>query len=216
MRRFVSLFLLTLFLFSQPTLSQTDNGCKLKFLGKAIARKAVKMRPPTKDYPLFKNGDPISVKEFLNPLCLEASKKVFKQVPKAAAMPIEEQTVTIRAFVLAMKLDKSDNDLHIQIGDKAKPYKQAQIIVEIPATKKYCDARTKMMDLYREESDKKLTEHIFKNPPEVEFTGYLFLDSHHGSTCTGSGGRGIKNKLKNSPVKTTWELHPVIKIGFLD
>ncbi len=32
-------------------------------------------------------------------------------------------------------------------------------------------------------------------PPEVEITGYLFLDSHYGSTCTGSGGRGIKNGL---------------------
>jgi hypothetical protein len=212
MKRFVSLLLLTLFLLSQPTLSQTDNGCKLKFLGKDVARKAVKMRPPTKDYPLFKNGDAISVKEFLNPLCLEASKKVFKKLPKGAAMPIEEQTVTIRAFVLAMKLDKTDNDLHIQIGDKAKPYKQAQIIVEIPPTNKYCDARTKMMDLFREDGGTKLSQWIFKDPPEVEFTGYLFLDSHHGATCSGSGGRGIKNGLKKSPVKSTWEIHPVISM----
>jgi hypothetical protein len=32
-----------------------------------------------------------------------------------------------------MKRDP-DNDLHIQIGDKAKPFKQNQIIVEIPPT----------------------------------------------------------------------------------
>lgn len=75
------------------------------------------------------------------------------KVPTGAAMPIEEQTITIRAFVLAMKLDKNDNDLHIQIGDKAKPYKQPQLI-EIPPTNDYCDARTKTMDLYPEESDK--------------------------------------------------------------
>ena len=212
MRRLVSLFLFSLFLFSQPTNSQTDNGCKLKFGGKPVARKAVKMRPPTRNYPLYKDGKAISVKEFLNPLCLEASKMVPSPVPKSAAMVVEKQTVTIRAFVLAMKLDP-DNDLHIQIGDKAKPYKQAQIIVEIPPTNKYCDARTKMMDLFREDGGTKLSQWIFKVPPEVEFTGYLFLDSHHGSTCTGSGGRGIKNGLQTSPVKTTWEIHPVIMVS---
>jgi len=42
--------------------------------------------------------------------------KVFKKVPTDAAMPIEEQTITLRAFVLAMKLT-NDNDSHIQIGE---------------------------------------------------------------------------------------------------
>jgi hypothetical protein len=175
------------------------------------ARKAVKMRPPNRNYPLYKDGDAISVKEFLNPLCLEASKMVPSPVPVSAAMVVEKQIIKMRVFVLAMKLDP-DKDLHIQIGDKAKPYKQAQIIVEIPPTSKYCDARSNMMDLFREEGGTKLSQHVFKNPPEVELTGYLFLDSHHGSTCTGSGGRGIKNGLKTSPVKTTWELHPVISL----
>jgi len=46
----------------------------------------------------------------------------------------------------------------------------------------------------------------------VELTGYLFLDSHHGPTCAGSGGRGIKNGLGQFPVKTTWEIHPVISL----
>jgi hypothetical protein len=218
MRRLPPLLLGFLF-FSRSFIAQTDNGCKLKFLGKPVARKAVKLRPPTKNYPAFNNGDAISVKKFLNPFCLDVSKKVFVKVPSGAAMPIEEQTVTIRAFVLAMKWDKNDNDLHIQIGDKAKPFNQPQIIVEIPPTNEFCNARTAMMDLYRADSSKNdPKDYIFTDPPEVEITGYLFLDAHHGLTCTSDGGRGIRQKTKgkkapkHSPVKTTWEIHPVISL----
>ncbi len=49
MKRLVSLVLLCLFLFAQTIVSQTDNGCKLKFGGKPVARKAVKMRPPNQN-----------------------------------------------------------------------------------------------------------------------------------------------------------------------
>ena len=218
MRKLPPLLVVLIFL-SPAFVAQTDNGCKLKFGGKESARKAVKLRPPTKDYPKFNNGDPISVKEFLSPFCLNVSKKVFKKVPTGAAMPVEEQTITLRAFVLAMKLDKNDNDLHIQVADKPKPFNQPQIIVEIPPTNKFCDARTAMMDLYRADGGKNdPKDYIFTDPPEVEITGYLFLDSHHGLTCTSDGGRGIRKKSKSkkspkhSPVKTTWEIHPVISL----
>ena len=177
MRRLPPLLLALAFLAPSFLAHADDNGCKLKFLGKESARKAVKVRPTTKNYPKFNGGDPISVKDFLNPLCLDVSKKVFKKVPTGAAMPIEEQTIILHAFVLAMKLDENDNDLHIQVGDKPNPFNQPQVIVEIPPTNKYCDARTAMMDLFRADggqSDPK--DYIFKNPPEVEITGYLFLD----------------------------------------
>ena len=213
MRWFILLLLLALLCFSATTFSQTDNGCGLKFTGKA--RKLVKMRPPNRNYPKFKNGDAISVKEFLAELCPEASTKVPDPVPAKTAMVVERQTITIRAFVLAMKRDP-DNDLHIQIGDKSKPYKQPQIIIEIPPTNAHCDARTAMMNLLRAENEKAPKQYVFKNPPKVEITGYLFLDSHHGSTCTGSGGRGIKNGLTTSPVKSTWEIHPVISLVQID
>ncbi|HKG61315.1 MAG TPA: hypothetical protein VKB05_16255 [Pyrinomonadaceae bacterium] len=218
MRRLPLLVFVFVFV-SSSFVAQTDNGCKLKFLGKDSARKAVKLRPTTKNYRKYNDGDPLSVKEFLNPLCFDVSKKVFKKVPTGAAMPIEEQTITLHAFVLAMKHDDNDNDLHIQVGDKPKPFNQPQVIVEIPPTNKFCDARTAMMNLFRADGgqgDPK--DYFFKNPPEVEITGYLFLDSHHGLTCTGDGGRGIRKKVKGkpapkrSPVRTTWELHPVIRL----
>ena len=66
------------------------------------------------------------------------------------------------------------------------------------------------MDLLREDSGGTPKQFVFKHPPEVELAGYLFRDSHHESTCSGSGGRGIRNGLKNSPVKSSWEIHVVI------
>ena len=101
MRRFLSLLLV--FLFSATTIPQTHNGCNLKFTGKA--RKLVKMRAPNRNYRKFNNGDAISVKEFLTELCPEASTQVPDPIPAKTAMLVERQTITIRAFVLAMKRD---------------------------------------------------------------------------------------------------------------
>jgi len=57
MRRLLSLLLLAILSLSSTSFSQTDNGCKFKFTGKA--RKLVKMRSPNKNYPKFKDGEPI-------------------------------------------------------------------------------------------------------------------------------------------------------------
>jgi hypothetical protein len=126
-------------------------------------------------------------------------------------MAVEKVTVKLKGFVMAMKLDP-DKDLHIQIADSAAPYRQAQIIVEIPPGTAYCNARTKMMDLFRADGGRRLSGYIFREPPPVEVTGYLFLDSTHGASCTANGGRGIRNGRQTSPVKGTWEIHPVIEL----
>ncbi len=74
-----------------------------------------------------------------------------------------------------------------------------------------------LMDLFRADGGTKLSGHVFKHPPHVEVTGYLFLDKAHmrkGRTdfCTNNSGRGIKDGLRTSPARGTWEIHPVIKL----
>ena len=69
MRRVISQMLLTLLLFSITTFSQTDNGWKMTFGGKA--RKAVKLRPSELELKsLHKESEAIRVKK--------ASKSAFK------------------------------------------------------------------------------------------------------------------------------------------
>jgi hypothetical protein len=107
MRRLPPLLLAVLLITPSFVAQTDDNGCKLKFTGSA--RKAVKMRSPNRNYPQFNNGDAISVHEFLTELCVDASTKVPDPVPAKFAMVVERQTITIRAFVLAMKRDP-DNE----------------------------------------------------------------------------------------------------------
>lgn len=51
-----------LYFFFSYAIGQTDNGCKVTFLGKTPLGR-LKLRPTTKNYPKFNGGDPISSKE---------------------------------------------------------------------------------------------------------------------------------------------------------
>jgi hypothetical protein len=199
---------------------QPDNGCALTFGGDKSSRKAVKLRRPGLDYTRHNGGRAVGVADFFSFVCtLDPQVPTRrKDVPLTEAMPMEKEEVKLRVFVLAMKLDP-DNDLHIQVADSATPYSQQQLIVEIPPGADYCDARSAMMELFRADGGRKLSgNHIFSSPPQVELTGYLFLDAFHMRArrtdfCTDNGGRGIRDKkTKVSPVRGIWELHPVTSL----
>lgn len=194
-----------------------DNGCDLSFTGSS--RRAVKLRAASLDYTFRNGGRPASVADFFSFVCpLDPNVPTRKsEIPEGEAMDSEKTKVKIRAFVMAMKRDP-DNDLHVQIADRARPYDQQQLIVEIPPGEEYCDARSALMGLFRADGGTTLSRgYIFQRPPRVEVTGYLFLDKAHMRArrtdyCTNNGGRGMKGGLAQSPVRGIWELHPVIKL----
>jgi hypothetical protein len=194
-----------------------DNGCDLNFTGSS--RKAVKLRAADLDYTFRNGGRAVSVADFFTFVCpLDVRVPTRKSdVPEGEAMEPEEVKIKIRAFVMAMKRDP-DNDLHVQVADRARPYSQKQLLVEIPPGEDYCDARSALMAMFRADGGSRLSRgFIFKHPPHVEVTGYLFLDKAHMRArrtdfCTNNGGRGIKGGLATSPVRGIWELHPVIKL----
>lgn len=195
-----------------------DNGCNLRFGGKDGARKRVKLRSPDLDYSFHNGGRAISIADWFAFVCpLDVNVPTTRRgIPTTVPMEMEKVKIKIRAFVLAMKKDP-DNDLHVQLGETARSYSQPQIIIEIPPGDDYCEARSQMMELFRADGGTRLSGHIFRQPPVVEVTGYLFLDAVHsrrGRTdfCTQNGGRGMKNGLSVSPVRGTWELHPVIRL----
>lgn len=203
---------------SRATVTTNDNnGCDLRFAGSS--RKAVKLRPVNLNYPFHNGGRAISVSDWFSFVCtLDQDVPANKSdIPESRPMDLEKVKVKLRAFVLAFKRDP-DNDLHVQVGDSAHPYKQTQLIVEIPPGAAYCDARSNLMDLSRTmRGHSRSGNFIFDDPPFVEITGYLFLDAFHihrgrSDYCTDNGGRGIKNGLRVSPVRGLWEIHPVIKL----
>ena len=198
------------------TAAAPDNGCGLSFAGSS--RKAVKLRKPGLNYTQHNGGRAIAVSDFFSFVCTLDPQVPTKRgaIPETQPLPMEKETVKMRVFVLAMKLDP-DNDLHVQVADAASPYRQQQLIVEIPPGADYCTARSALMDLFRADGGSKLTGYVFHHPPQVELTGYLFLDAAHMRArrtdfCTNNGGRGIKNGLSVSPVRGIWEVHPVISL----
>lgn len=192
------------------------DGCDLTFNGSD--RKAVKLRPAGLDYTFLNGGRPVSLPDYFATVCPLDERVPTKRrdVPDEEPLPEERMKVKVRGFVMAMKLEE-DNDLHVQIADRAQPFDQEQIVVEIPPGAEYCDARTAMMALFRADGGTSPKRHVFNSPPHVDVTGYLFLDAAHMRArrtdyCTDNGGRGIRAGRGASPVRGIWELHPVIKL----
>ena len=121
----------------------------------------------------------------------------------------------VRGFLLAVK-DEPDNDLHVQMGETSA-FNQDQLVVEMPPGAEFCNARTELVNLMREDGARSFRRHIFNDPPQVDVTGYVFLDASHMTArrsdfCTQSGGRGIRGDVPTSPVRGIWEIHPVMRI----
>jgi hypothetical protein len=197
------------------TLTFSD-GCDLTFSGRD--RKAVKLRPPDLDYAFLNGGRPVGLPDFFAAVCPLDERVPTRrgEVSQEEPLPEERLRVKVRGYVMAIKLE-GDNDLHVQIANSPAPFDQEQIVVEIPPGGEYCDARTTMMNLFRADGGTRVSRHIFNRPPQVDVTGYLFLDAAHMRArrtdfCTDNGGRGIRAGRGASPVRGIWELHPVIRL----
>lgn len=201
---------------AEPAAPSRGDGCELVFSGSD--RKAVKLRPANLEYPSLDGGRPVSLPDFFAAVCPLDERVPARrgEVPQFEPLPEERLSVKLRGWVMALKLEE-DNDLHVQIADSPEPFDQAQVVVEIPPGAEYCDARTEMMALFRADGGTNVRRHIFSRPPQVDVTGYLFLDAAHMRArrtdfCTNNGGRGIRRGQGASPVRGIWELHPVTRL----
>lgn len=199
-----------------PVVSIRGDGCDLTFTGSD--RKAVKLRPANLDYTFLNGGRSVALTDFFTAVCPLDERVPTRRgaVPQDETLPEERLKVKLRGFVMAMKLE-DDNDLHVQLADRPEPFDQEQVVVEIPPGAEYCVARAAMMGLFRADGGTNVRRHIFNQPPQVDVTGYLFLDAAHMRArrtdfCADNGGRGIRGGRGASPVRGIWELHPVVKL----
>jgi len=194
--------------------NQAADNCSVPFNGSA--RKAVKLRKASdgSSYTKVNSGNPIKVADWFTMTC-SMDKNVPAQVPATKPMPkLETQTVTLQGFLMAAKLD-ADNDIHAEIAG-SKNWNDPHLIVEVPPGQEYCSARKALWALVAKELPANSTSviHVMQSPPPVTVTGYVFLDTAHGSTnfCHTSGGRGVK-KQGVQKVQGLWEVHPVLQIS---
>lgn len=218
MTKLIIALIIALLIVAPSTATQDPNGCALRFEGEARAR--VKNRSPRqRGYFMVNGGRALDVPGWFSLVCAldEEAPARRRDVPETVAMPSEKQQVKVRAHILAVRREP-DNDLHVQIGETDE-WDQEQIVVEIPPGRNFCDARSVVLDLMRADGWNGRREWIFRNPPQAEITGYIFLDSGHlpanarrSDWCVRNGNRGMKNGRRVSPVRGLWEIHPVFRV----
>ena len=187
-----------------PTPPPQDAGCDLSFAGSD--RKEVKLRSPALARTFHNGGRAISVADWYALVCTFDPQVPTRRnrIPQRTELPQERLKVKVRGFLMAVK-SEDDNDFHVQMGDTTR-FRQQQLVVEIPPGADFCDARTELVRLMRADGARSLRRHIFRDPPRVDVTGYVFLDAAHMRArrtdfCTDNGGRGIKGSLRTSPVR---------------
>jgi hypothetical protein len=194
------------------------DSCDLTFEGKA--RKAVKLRPPAAGmhYKKLKSGKPMTTEEWFETMC-EFDSELPSTIPAAQPMPgLENRKVILRGFLMGAKFEREgDQDIHAEIAG-SEDWDDPHVVVEVPPGQTHCEARKALWALVRADFEgagkSDLDRWIMTHPVEVDVTGFVFLDSAHGTTdtCTKNGGRGLRKKKGGSKVEGLWEVHPVIKI----
>lgn len=78
-------------------------------------------------------------RKFQNPL-LDVSKKVLKKLPHRGCHAHGGTADYFACFVLAMKLDKNDNGLHVQVGEHPKPLTSSKSLLRsVPPVSFACE-----------------------------------------------------------------------------
>jgi hypothetical protein len=136
----------------------------------------------------------------------------------------EGQIVRTRGY-LRLVAGEGDGDYHIQISTTADTFDDC-LVVEVPNDDKTFIAKapeliplaktvrawvTNSLKLTKDPQGRIL---VMQRPPYVEVTGQLFFDAEHQAAMGKGEYRGKSIKGKQLPSKTSWELHPVIKMAF--
>jgi hypothetical protein len=207
-----------------PLAGQDKTGCDSHFTGHDRAN--AKNRPPSAGEAYDVKGVPtlLTLDELFNLTC-QLNARLHGLVRRDAdTIPGSETVkVTVSAYLLAVRWEKDDNDLHVQIGPEPK-WTKGQIVVEIPAGPDFCGPRTAVYnavadDIKNRGGNTVHQGHIMQDKIPVEVTGFLFFDASHGSTadgCDKNGGRGIKGTFTDSPVRGLWEIHPVVDVKLVE
>jgi hypothetical protein len=145
--------------------------------------------------------------------------------PKTAgANYAEGQIVRTRGF-LRLVAGEDDGDYHMQLSTTPDTFDDC-LVIEVPNDDKTFIAKAPdLIPLAKSVRDwvtasLKLTKDplgrvlVMQKPPYVEVTGQLFFDAEHQAAMSKGVYRGKSINGKQLPSKTSWELHPVIKMAF--
>ena len=124
---------------------------------------------------------------------------------------IENKWFALTGRVVVLKVE-TDSDIHIALQD-ATGDKPGIVVVEIPEKPQWCSIRetvfswTRTKFPFHTSSARKLN---VANPPIITVVGRAFFDIGHSLKDQS------KNRRKNLPGYAAWEIHPVIKLEFVE
>jgi len=124
---------------------------------------------------------------------------------------IENKWFALTGRVVSVKAE-TDGDIHIALSD-ATGDKSGIVIVEVPEKPQWCSIRetvfswTRTKFPFHTSSARKLN---VANPPIITVVGRAFFDIGHSLKDQS------KNRRKNLPGYAAWEIHPVIKLEFVE
>jgi len=136
----------------------------------------------------------------------------------------EGQIIRTRGY-LRLVAGENDGDYHIQISETPDTFDNC-LVVEVPKDDELFIAKSPdlipLAKGVREwvMTSLKLTKDpvghtiIMQHPTYVEVTGQLFFDAEHQAGMAKGVFRGKSIAGKQLPSKTSWEIHPIVKMAF--
>jgi hypothetical protein len=145
--------------------------------------------------------------------------------PKTAGAAFAEGQIVRTAGYLRLVAAEDDGDFHIQISETPDTFDNS-LIVEVPKDDPAFIAddaalipaarsvRAWVMTGLKLAQAPLGHTMAMQHPPYVEVTGQLFFDAAHQIETAKGIYRGKSIRGKQLPSKTSWEIHPIVKITF--
>lgn len=193
--------------------------------GKIVARWPIKTSVQSPG-DLKKTGTMIPITDFLDLTpAADNMSKAFQTVlfPKTAGATFAEGDIVRTRGYVRLVAGEDDGDYHMQLTATPDTFENS-LVVEVPkddpdfvkdggVSAAATTVRGFVMSQFKT-GDPTGRIVVIVNPTYVEVTGQLFFDAEHQAAMSKSVFRGKSIHGKKLPSKTSWEVHPILKIAF--
>ena len=143
--------------------------------------------------------------------------------PKASGSKFKDGDIVRTRGYVRVVAGEPDGDYHIQITEIPDTFENC-LVVEVPKDDPEFVKDAEVRSAAKSVRDFVMTRlktgdptgrivHIV-GPAYVEVTGQLFFDAEHQAAMSKNIFRGKSINGKKLPSKTSWEIHPITKMGF--
>ena len=181
------------------------------------------LRPNTD---LNKPGAPLALADFLAlPPAADHMSTEFESAlfPKTAGAKLGDGDIVRTSGYVRLVAGEPDGDFHIQLTETNDTFDNS-LVVEVPKDDPAFVKDPAVMAAAKTVRDFVMTQlktgdptgRVVRivGPAYVQVTGQLFFDAEHQAAMAKNVFRGKSINGKQLPSKTSWEIHPIVKMAF--